>query len=112
MKCRCALSLFLLAVAPIVGFAQSQTDRFDLVCTSTVAGAPDLKLNVFIFVNGAEVTDLGVSPPAKYDAAAYVNALTWSDGKYEYLADRFSGVLKLMPDGLTFNCEKRGGKKF
>jgi len=41
-----------------------------------------------------------------------VNALTWSDGKSLYSADRFTGVLKVTPGDYTFICEKRGGKKF
>ena len=112
MRCHKTSSFLLLALASAVCPAQSQTDRFGLVCTSTVAGTADLKLGVFIFVNGAEITDLGVSPPAKYELAAYVKALRWSDGKYEYHVDRFTGVLKLTPGNMTFNCEKRGGKKF
>jgi hypothetical protein len=112
MKIQATLFAGLLFTAPIVGLAQSQTDRFELECTSSEAGAAKLRLNVLIFVNGAEVTNLGLSPPVEYKAAAYVNALTWSDGKYSYEADRFTGILKVTPGGTTFTCEKHGGKKF
>lgn len=112
MKHAIIFAPLLIAGAPTAVTAQSQTDRFDLVCKSTDSGTAELKLSVFIYVNGAEVTNVGISPPIEYKAGAYVNTLTWSDGTYLYEANRFTGILKVTPGTQTFNCEKSGGKKF
>ena len=82
------------------------------MCTSAQSVVSQLRFTVFIFVNGTEVTDHSTEPAAEYPAEAYVNAIVWSDGKSSYSVDRFTGVLKVTPDGGTFNCEKQGGKKF
>jgi len=105
-------AVLVLVAMPTLAAAQSQTDRFDLLCRSEAPGAAELRLSVFIYVNGAEVTHVDYSAPNEYRLQAYVNALTWSDGKSLYSADRFTGVLKITPGDYTFICEKRGGKKF
>jgi hypothetical protein len=101
MRVLAKLVAALLVTTPILGSAQSQTDRFELECTNSEAGAPKLRFSVFITVNGAEVTNLGKSPPVEYKAAVYANALSWGDGKYEHEADRFTGILKVTPNGAT-----------
>ena len=112
MKAYLRLGSHFLLVAPMLAAAQSQTEGFDLPCKSSEPGISELKLRVLIYVNGAEITHFDAPPPTKYPLRAYVNALTWSDGKAKYEADRFTGVLKDTPGDHTYLCEKRGGKKF
>ena len=105
------VSLLLLG-APRPGAAQPQVEGFDLLCISSEPGASELRLRVLIYVNGAEITHVEQPAPNEYPLRAYVNALTWSDGKAKYEADRMTGILKVTPGALTYLCEKRGGKKF
>ena len=107
----CFASLVLLG-APAFVAGQSQVEGFDLLCTSSAPGIPELKLRVLIYINGAEITHVQEPPPNEYPLRAYVNALTWSDGKVKYEADRMTGVLKVNPGDQTYTCEKRGGKRF
>ena len=112
MRARVNLVSILLVVAPAFAAAQSQTEGFDLLCTSSEPGVLELKLRVLIYVNGAEITHVDAPLPNEYPLRAYVNALTWSDGKARYEADRMTGVLKVTPGDHKYLCEKRGGKKF
>jgi hypothetical protein len=102
----CALAL------PAPSAAQSQTDRFDLLCKNQASEAADLKLSVLVYSNGAEVTVANASSAATYPANVYVNAITWTDGQARFSADRFTGVLKATPGERSYTCEKIGGKKF
>jgi hypothetical protein len=104
-----ALALLLLALDVS---AQSQTDRFEILCTSAQPNVPARRFTVFIFVNGTEVTDHAKQPAVDYPAEAYVNALLWTDGKSKFKVDRFTGVLEVQPEASTFACEKSGGRKF
>ena len=112
MKALSRLGSFFLLAAPMFAAAQSQTEGFDLLCKSSEPGVSELKFRVLIYVNGAEITQVEAPPPNEYSLRAYVNMLTWSDGKTQYEADRFTGVLKVTPGDRTYLCEKLGGKKF
>jgi hypothetical protein len=107
----CLVALLLLS-PPGFAAAQSQTEGFSLLCTSSEPGVSELKLRVLIYENGAEITHVEVPPPNEYPLRAYANALTWSDGNAQYEADRMTGVLKVTPGGRAYICEKHGGKKF
>ena len=87
------LSLLLLLGALGPAIAQSRTEGFGLLCRSPAAGDPELRLRVLIYENGAEITHGDSSTPNEYPLRAYVNALTWSDGKTQYEADRMTGLL-------------------
>lgn len=112
MNAHIPLVALLLLVAPIFAAAQSQTEGFDLLCKSSEPGVAELKLRVLVYVNGAEITHVEAPPPNEYSLRAYANALTWSDGKSQYEANRFTGLLKVTPGGLMYLCEKHGGRKF
>ena len=111
MHLRVASAVLLLLLAPHAN-AQSQTDRFEISCTSAQPDVPGRKFTVFIFVNGTEVTDHATTPAVDYPAEAYVNAIVWTDGKSKFKVDRFTGVLEVQPGASKFACEKTGGRKF
>ncbi len=112
MKTSFWIVAFVLVMPPLSTSAQPQAEGFVLTCTSADPGATTLKLNVLIYMNGAEVTHVGLQPPNEFALQVYANALVWSDGISKYEADRMTGTLRVKPSGQTYSCEKIAGKKF
>jgi hypothetical protein len=63
--------------------------------------------------DGAEiVATMNDQPLVDYETHTYMNAYMWTNGKVRYTVDRASGVLTTKPEGLSYDCERKGVQRF
>jgi hypothetical protein len=84
---------------------------FDLVCTA--ADKATLTFHIARADDGdAFVETMNGQPLTDYETHTYVNAFMWTNGTNRYTADRFTGQLTVRPQNETYQCERRGGRRF
>jgi hypothetical protein len=98
---------------PASAYVGPQIAPFDLVCKSQAMGHVDLVFRIVRADDGAAiVATMNDQPLADYETHTYMNAYMWTNGKEPYTVDRMTGVLTAKPEGLSYNCERKGIQRF
>ena len=98
---------------PVASRVGPQIAPFDLVCKSQTADSPVLTFHIVRAEDGAAiVATMNDQPLVDYETHTYMNAYMWTNGKVRYTVDRASGVLTTKPEGLSYDCERKGVQRF
>jgi hypothetical protein len=102
------------STAPLALGVDPHAASFRLECKSQdVAPTRQLSITMEKSEDGSVVVaEMDGKPIPDYATHTYVNSYMWTNGVRTYSVDRFSGVLKVKPEGASYDCRRPGVQIF